>query len=62
VRADSRLLAIHTKAGGPRRLMLPGNVAVADAITGGRLGAGATLDVTLPANSTTILEVTDANR
>ena len=62
MRADSRLLAIHTKAGGARRLTLPANQAARDAISGQPLGEGPTLDLQLPPNSTTILELTDVNR
>lgn len=57
LRADSRFLAIHTKAGGPRRLSFPLPVAVHEAISGKLLGQGGSLDLQLPPNSTAILEM-----
>jgi len=62
VRADSRFVAVHTKAGGARRLNLPKAGAVRDAVGGQLLGQGPTLELTLPPNSTSILETTDTNR
>ncbi len=62
VRADSRFVAIHTKAGGARRLSFPRPVAACDAVSGQSLGQGTSLELTLPANSTTILETTDVER
>jgi hypothetical protein len=60
LRADSRLIAIHTKAGGARHLSFPAAVTLREAVSGKVLGQGATLDLALPSNSTTILEMTDA--
>ena len=56
VRADSRFICIHTKEGGPRKLRLPEACTVSDAFTGAVLGTGASVDLTLPRNSTTLLE------
>jgi len=62
VRADSRFVAIHTKTGGARRLSFPRPVAACDAVSGQSLGQSQSLELTLPANSTTILETTDVER
>lgn len=57
LRADSRYLAIHTKAGGQRTLTLPRSGAVTDAISGQAVGMGTAATLTLAPNSTTILEL-----
>ena len=58
LRADSRFIQVHTKAGGTRRLSLPRDCQVRDAITGDTLGKGASLQLQLRPNSTTALELT----
>jgi hypothetical protein len=57
VRADSRYLAIHTQEGGPRTLRLPRAMALRDALTGQKVGEGTAVEVTLPADSTTVWEM-----
>lgn len=57
LRADSRFVAIHTQAGGARSLRLPARAVVREALTGEKVGEGTNVPLTLPANSTTILEL-----
>jgi hypothetical protein len=57
VRADSRLIALHTARGGPCLLRLPRAATVRDALTGELIGQGRELPLTLPAPSTTLLEL-----
>ncbi len=57
VRADSDMVALHTKAGGAFLWHLPRPAVVYDAFTGQRVGRGAAVPVQLPANSTTLLRL-----
>ncbi len=57
VRADSRLLAIHTREGGPRTIHLLHRGTVTDALSGQVVGRAPGLVLTLPPTSTTLLEV-----
>lgn len=57
LRADSRLIAIHTKEGGQRTLRLPASAVLKEAITGVKVGEGTTVPLKLEPNSTTILQV-----
>jgi len=57
LRADSRYIAIHTKAGGQRTLHLPLGGRLIDALTGQELGEGREVTVELPAESTSLFEV-----
>ncbi len=59
VRADSGLVSLHTATGGRFSMHLPGPGTVWDALTGRRLGAGPTLEVVLPPDSTTLLRLDD---
>lgn len=54
VRADSWLMAIHTKAGGHREILLPQLATVCDAVTGRAIGTGNRVSVKLPPSSTAI--------
>lgn len=56
VRVDSQFIAIHTKAGGPRRLHLPVKASIRDALTGAAIGRGKDIHILLPPNSTAIYE------
>lgn len=56
VRADSRLVAIHTKEGGRRTIMVPRRSMVTDALTGDPVGRGAAANMLLPPDSTTVLQ------
>ena len=57
VRADSSLIALHTKVGGKYALRLPRPAAVTDALTGERVGQGRQVAVELPPCSTRLLAV-----
>lgn len=57
LRADSRLLAIHTQAGGARTLRLPEEGMVREALSERVVGRGPELSLQLPPDSTTILEL-----
>ncbi|MHB8997468.1 MAG: beta-galactosidase [Armatimonadota bacterium] len=57
LRADSHLLAIHTKEGGQRMLRLPSAGRVTDAVTGQKVGEAKALPLMLPQDSTTILRL-----
>lgn len=55
--ADSALIALHTKNGGPTLIHLPQPARVTDAVTGNLVGEGTTISVDLEPISTTILRV-----
>jgi hypothetical protein len=57
LRADSRYICIHTKEGGARTLRLPSARTVRDALSKRVLGEGPAVELELPANSTTLMEV-----
>ncbi len=57
LRADARFIAVHTASGGARTLRLPREAVVIDALTGETLGSGDTLEIDLPPDSTTLLEM-----
>jgi hypothetical protein len=57
LRTDSRFIQLHTRSGGVRNLSLPGEWRVRDAVTGRQMGTGRALQLRLPPNSTTALEV-----
>jgi hypothetical protein len=59
VRGDSRLLAIHTKNGGPRDIRLPRPAKVCDALTGEPIGQGDHISVKLSPSTTAIWKLTD---
>jgi len=54
VRADSWLMAIHTKGGGHRDVLLPQSATMSDAFTGHAVGSGNRVSVKLPPSSTAI--------
>ncbi len=55
VRADSDLIALHTKRGGKHALRLPRPARLSHALSSEALGRGAALKLTLPPCSTTLL-------
>jgi len=57
LRADSRFVALHTAAGGPRNLRLPIAATVTDALTGETLGSGAETALELEPDTTVLLEL-----
>jgi hypothetical protein len=57
VRADSGLVALHTKDGGRCDLRLPRAATVSDALTGAAIGQGERLTLDLPPTSTTLLRL-----
>ncbi|MCX7599122.1 MAG: hypothetical protein N2512_09680, partial [Armatimonadetes bacterium] len=57
VRADNRLIALHTAKGGRYALSLPRPAKLRDALTGKQIGQRARVSVDLPASSTTLVEV-----
>ncbi len=57
VRADSRFLVVHSKAGGGRRLNLPAAGELRDALTLQPVATGREVDVTLPPDATTVWEL-----
>lgn len=57
VRADSGLISLHTRVGGPCELRLPDPRTVRDALSGNPLGRGERLPLHLPADSTTLLQL-----
>ncbi len=56
VQADSRLLMLHTKAGGPCTVHLPQPERLLDALSGEPMGQGRDITINLPAPSTLLLE------
>ena len=58
VGADSALISLHTKQGGPVTINLPHPARLTDAVTGEPVGEGSTIPLTLDPISTTILRVT----
>jgi hypothetical protein len=54
VRADSQLLVVHTREGGPREIRLPRPARLRDAITGQPVGEGDRIRLALPPDSTSI--------
>ena len=57
VRADSKLVSLHTATGGDIELCLPASHRVRDALTGEEKGTGSRLKLQLPPNSTTLLSL-----
>ncbi|MGD9495745.1 MAG: beta-galactosidase [Armatimonadota bacterium] len=57
LRADARLIALHTAAGGPRTLRLPAAATVSDALSGATLGAGTEIALELEPESTVLMEL-----
>jgi hypothetical protein len=57
VRADSGLIALHTKVGGSCDLRLPRSATVVDALTGAAVGQGERITLDLPPTSTTLLRL-----
>jgi hypothetical protein len=57
VRADSGLIALHTRDGGRCDLRLPRPATVSDALTGAAVGQGEQISLDLPPTSTTLLRL-----